>query len=84
MIKAETITLNGREFKRTYSDSDKYIRKIGTDEIYTEAVDVPESTYMYEETDIMIEMIESGAFDSPDNWTEIYEIPQPHETEVTI
>ena len=39
MIIKETVTINGREFTRTYSDTYK-IRKIGTDKIYTDAMDV--------------------------------------------
>ena len=56
MIIKETVTINGREFTRTYSDTYK-IRKIGTDEIYTDAMDV--SDYQYEETDIPIEIPEA-------------------------
>ena len=52
MIIKETVTINGREFTRTYSDTYK-IRKIGTDEIYTDAMDVLD--YQYEETDIPLD-----------------------------
>jgi hypothetical protein len=54
MIIKETVTINGREFTRTYSDTYK-IRKIGTDEIYTDAVDLPDTGFSYIETDIEIE-----------------------------
>lgn len=40
-------------FIKTYSDENKYIRKVGTEEIYSEAIDVRE--YEYEETDKEIE-----------------------------
>ena len=50
MIKIETIELNGKQFKRTYSDTYK-IKKIGTDEVYNEAVDILSANYEYEETD---------------------------------
>lgn len=50
MIKTETIELNGKQFKRTYSDTYK-IKKIGTDEVYDEAVDILSANYEYEETD---------------------------------
>lgn len=50
MIKTETIELNGKQFKRTYSDAYK-IKKIGTDEVYDEAVDILSANYEYEETD---------------------------------
>ena len=52
MIIKENITIDGREFTRTYSDTYK-IRKIGTDEIYTDAMDVLD--YQYEETDIPLD-----------------------------
>lgn len=55
MIKVENITINNREFKRTYSDANKMIRKTGTDEIYSEAVDVLSASWQYEETDEVIE-----------------------------
>ena len=44
---------DGVNLFRTYSDANKYIRKIGTEEIYSEAIDVRE--YEYEETDKLIE-----------------------------
>ena len=50
MIKTETIELNGKQFKRTYSDTYK-IKKNGTDEVYDEAVDILSANYEYEETD---------------------------------
>ena len=50
MIKTEIIELNGKQFKRTYSDAYK-IKKIGTDEVYDEAVDILSANYKYEETD---------------------------------
>ena len=50
MIKTETIELNGKQFKRIYSDTYK-IKKIGIDEVYDEAVDILSANYKYEETD---------------------------------
>lgn len=41
--------------KRTYSDSNKKIQKTGTEEFYSEAVDLITSTFEYEETNIEIE-----------------------------
>ena len=49
MIIIKTATIDGREFTHTYSDT-YLIRKVGTDEIYTDAMDVLD--YEYEETDI--------------------------------
>lgn len=40
---------------RTYSDEGKQIRKVGTDEVYDEAIDIENAPYTYEETDIRIE-----------------------------
>ena len=40
---------------RTYSDKGLQIQKVGTDEIYDEAVDVENSGFEYVETDIPIE-----------------------------
>jgi hypothetical protein len=52
MISTETVTIDGREFTYTYSDTFK-IRKVGTDEIYEDAMDVLD--FQYEETDIPLD-----------------------------
>ena len=52
MISTETATIDGREFTHTYSDT-YLIRKVGTDEIYTDAMDVLD--FQYEETDIPLD-----------------------------
>ena len=52
MISTETVTIDGREFTHTYSDTFK-IRKVGTDEIYEDAMDVLD--FQYEETDIALD-----------------------------
>lgn len=49
---------DGVNLFRTYSDSGVQIHKVGTDEIYDDAVDVEGATYIYEETDIPIEVAE--------------------------
>lgn len=46
---------DGTELIRTTSDQNKYIRKVGTLEIYEEAVDVAPVRFQYEETNIDIE-----------------------------
>lgn len=48
MIKTETRT-DGLIY--TYSDVGKKIQKIGTDEIYDTAIDMPNAGYTYAETD---------------------------------
>ena len=42
----------------TYSDLNLKIRKVGTDEIYDEAIDIEEAPYEYEETNEPIEVEE--------------------------
>mgnify|MGYP003593639721 CR=1 FL=1 len=51
MIKTETVTIDNRQFTRTYSDTYQ-IKKVGTNELYTEAVDIKATAY--EETDMPI------------------------------
>ena len=53
MITVENVTINGRQFKKTVSDT-YLIRKVGTDEIYSEAYDLPEKDYEYEETEELL------------------------------
>ena len=55
MVKVENITINGKEFKKTYSDEGYYIQKKGTKQVYSEAIDIPSAKYEYEETDKKIE-----------------------------
>lgn len=54
MIIQETVTINDKQFKHTYSDSNFYIKKEGTEEEYAEAFDVMDSTATYIETDKQI------------------------------
>lgn len=46
---------DGVNLYRTWSDEGYYIRKIGTDEVYSEAIDVEDAPYTYEETEEKIE-----------------------------
>lgn len=46
---------DGVNLFRTYSDTNKYIRKVGTGEEYSEAIDIEGAPYTYEETDKEIE-----------------------------
>lgn len=46
---------DGVNLYRTYSDKNVYIHKVGTNEEYSEAIDVEGSGYAYEETDKVIE-----------------------------
>ena len=49
---------DGINLYRTYSDANVYIRKVGTEEEYTEAIDVEGALFTYEETDKPIETSE--------------------------
>lgn len=60
-IKTETITINDKEFTRTYSDEGFYIERDGIQ--YSEAIDPTEykDERVYTETDIPIEVDEEEA-----------------------
>lgn len=45
---------DGINLYRTYSDENYMIRKVGTEEIYEEAIDVENAPYEYEETTELI------------------------------
>ena len=49
---------DGVNLFRTFSDRNKYIRKVGTNEEYSEAIDIEGAPYVYEETDKEIEQYE--------------------------
>ena len=49
---------DGVNLYRTYSDANLQIQKVGTDEVYDEAIDIEGAAYTYEETDIPIEVVE--------------------------
>lgn len=46
---------DGIKLYKTYSDEGYYIRKVGTDEVYSVAIDVEDAQYTYEETTDKIE-----------------------------
>ena len=58
MIVQENITINNKQFIKTYSDADLYINKKGTDEVYVEAIDLPTSKFEYVETEDKIKKLE--------------------------
>ena len=60
MIKTETVTIGNQSFIRTYSDT-YHIRKVGTNETYTDAMEI--TAQQYEETDILLEVIEPTEMD---------------------
>ena len=49
---------DGVKLYKTYSDQNKYIRKVGTEEEYDIAIDIENAPYTYEETEKEIESIE--------------------------
>lgn len=46
---------DGVKLNKTYSSEGFKIKKVGTNEIYDEAVDVENAPYIYEETDEKVE-----------------------------
>lgn len=46
---------DGVNLNRTYSDKGLKIRKVGTDEVYDEAIDIEGAPFEYKETDEPIE-----------------------------
>ena len=46
---------DGARLIRTYSDKNLYIQKVGTTEVYSEAIDLESKGYEYVETDKLIE-----------------------------
>ena len=66
MLKIENILINGKEFVRTTSTENKYIKQLQTGAMYAEAIDLVYAPFTYEETDVEIERdiskIESSIF----------------------
>lgn len=59
MIVKENLVINGKNFIKHYSNENKIIRKVGTDEEYGEAIDLAYLNYQYKETDKPIENTEN-------------------------
>lgn len=51
---------DGVDLFRAYSDKGVQIHKVGTDEIYDEAIDVENAPFAYEETNQALERILAG------------------------
>lgn len=49
---------DGVRLFKTYSNEGMKIKKVGTDEVYDEAIDIDGAPYIYEETDEPIEVAE--------------------------
>jgi hypothetical protein len=81
MIKKEFFKIreDGVVLYRTYSNANFYIRKVGTKEVYSEAIDVANAQYTYEETDEPIEVNEEskkeeGIIETPEDAEVIEEL----------
>ena len=57
MIKQEKIIINNKELLHTYSNSNKYILQVETNNKYDEAYDVIPCKYTYKEIKELIEQI---------------------------
>ena len=55
----------GVKLYRTYSSQNYMIKKVGTEEIYSEAIDVEDANFTYEETDQLIPIEEEIENDIP-------------------
>ena len=53
MVKSEVIEINGRQYRRTYSDSGYYIERDGMQ--FSEAIDFLGADFVYAETNIKID-----------------------------
>ena len=62
MVKREFYQMreDGVLLYRTYSDENKYIKKVGTTEEYSEAIDIEGAPYEYKETDKEIEQYDES------------------------
>lgn len=61
MIRTENVTINGKQFVRTYSDSGCMIERDGV--LYAEAIDPIDSGRVYTESDTPIELTAEEALD---------------------
>ena len=48
-MKVEEVIINGKMFKKTTAEQGYELVKVGTDEHYSEAIDLPTSNYAYME-----------------------------------
>lgn len=53
MVKSDVIHINGKQYRRTYSDSGYYIERDGMQ--FSEAIDFLGTDFVYTETDIKID-----------------------------
>jgi hypothetical protein len=51
---------DGVNLYKTYSDRKVMIQKVGTSEIYDEAIDIEGANYFYEETDKLIKEVQNN------------------------
>lgn len=48
---------DGVNLYKTYSNNNYKIKKVGTEEVYDEAIDIETASYIYEETSELIDML---------------------------
>ena len=65
MLVTEEIIINSKRYVHNYSDAGFYINKVGTTEMYEDAIDLPDSGFQYIETDNYIEVKQDEQ--NPDN-----------------
>ena len=58
---------DGVKLFRSYSDQGVHIRKLGTTQTYSEAIDVETAPYKYVETDIPIEDVQESTENGADS-----------------
>lgn len=58
MIVRETLIINNKQFIKTYSDQNKYVKQVETGRVYKTAIDVLPIRYTYIESDKEIEKVE--------------------------
>jgi hypothetical protein len=63
MITTTAVTINGINLKYTVSDAGMMIRQLPTGILYSEAYDVPDAPYTYEETDLPVPETEQTDLD---------------------
>ena len=54
MIIREIVVINETEYQKHYSNKGFMIQKVGTNEVYIDAIDTMNCNYQYTETDVII------------------------------
>ena len=62
IVREDYLREDGVMLTRTYSNENKYIKKVGTEEIYSEAIDIQGAPYEYVETDEVIDQLNEDTY----------------------